>query len=205
MLGVLPFGVAFAQDATEPVEPAEGELEVLTTIGTITGDSATYYGQEITTEGIVEELLNVRTFVLGEEAAVFPNQLLVINNTGSEFDLQLVRGRQVRLVGTVYPSIDEGGMDQLISGAASASATDPMMEATIDPMAMETVEPGMEMTDEVMVEPTMTPENITGDMGNMTEGEHWVDFSLMTLPDEFNNYTIFVLNSLDTITYIEEQ
>ena len=205
VLGVLPFGVAFAQEATEP---AEGEVEVLTTLGTVTGDSASYYGQEITTEGFVEELLNVRVFVLGDRAAVIANQVLVINNTGSEFDLNLVRDQQVRVVGTVYPSIDEGGLGQLSSGAApmvDTADTAPDMAMTEDPMAMETTEPGMEMTEEMMVEPTVTPEDMTGDMRNTTEDEHWVDFSLMTLPDEFNNYTILVLNSLDTITYIEEQ
>lgn len=189
-LTVMPLSFAFSQEATE--SPSTENVEFQTTLEDLTANSADYYGQQVTIEGTIENLLNVRTFVLGEAVAVDNDQVLVINNTGDEFDFRVMDGQLARLTGTVYPSIDEGGMGQLMSGNTD--------------MSVSTVEPGMMATEEMMTEelaPTALPTMEPG-MTDIDQSGR-IDFSTMLLPEEYNVYTIIVLDSLDTLTFIEQQ
>lgn len=147
-------GVALAQ---------EGQV----TISDITGDSAAYYGQTVTVDGVITELLNVRAFVISDQN-IIDNQLLVVNNTGREFDLRVTAGQRVIVTGIVHPHAAEGGLSQIVSalpgpdtgmttGTTNTGAAQP--EATVDP-AMEvtaeaTVDPAMEATAEVMDDASM--------------------------------------------------
>lgn len=215
-IGLFSFGAVAAQDAT--ATPETGNVEVITTLEDLTANSDNYVGQSVTVEGVIEELINVRTFVLGEGAALDDDKVLVINNSGREFDLNITKDQQLRLEATVYPSIDNGGLDQIVG-------MNPMTE-TMEPAAMVTETPMDEtmMTEEAMVtempmdEAMMTEEAtdttvmpptplMDESMSDTTMGDHMydVDFSQMGLPDGYNGYTILVLNSLDTITYIERR
>lgn len=195
-LAVMPLSFAFAQEATEA--PSTENVEFQTTLEDLTANSADFYGQQVTIEGTIENLLNVRTFVLGEAVAVDNDQVLVINNTGEEFDFRVMDGQMARLTGTVYPSINEGGMGQLMSGTTdmSVSTVEPGMMATEEMMT-----PDMAMTEEMAATamPTMEP-----GMTDVDESGR-IDFSTMLLPEEYNVYTIIVLDSLDSLTFIEQQ
>lgn len=130
-------GAVLAQDATPtiPMEgevPAEGEMVEGATLGDVTADSAAYYGQQVTLEGILEEYVNARTFVLGEGAVLFDSKVLVINNSAQEFDPSLVTGERVRITGIVVPSYDEGGFNQVIGNFNGVSRPLP---GTTDPAA----------------------------------------------------------------------
>ena len=117
--------VALAQDATATPMPegAEGIPVEGINLESITADAASYYGQQVTIEGVVEEILNVRAFILGEAAELDNDQILVINTTGEDFDLRLTSGARVIITGTIYPSREEGGFEQLISGAPAMAMT----------------------------------------------------------------------------------
>lgn len=226
VIGLLSFGAVAAQDAT--ATPAGDNVEVITTLEDLTANSDSYVGQEVTLEGVIEELLNVRTFVLGEGAALDNDQVLVINNTGQEFDLNVTRDQQVRLTGTVYPSIENGGVGQFANMNNANQVTEPLEPAdtitetpmvgddaamTEEPMdntmlTEEAIDDAM-MTEEAMQSTDLTPtpmiDTTSPDMG-MNDGHVYTgDFTTMVLPEEFNNFTIIVLTSLDTITYIEVQ
>lgn len=95
--------------------PAEGEFAESATLGDVTANSPAYYGQQVTLEGVLEEYVNARTFVLSEGAVLFDSKVLVINNTPQEFDLNLVTGERVRITGIVMPSYNEGGFSQIIN------------------------------------------------------------------------------------------
>ncbi|MEO8396586.1 MAG: hypothetical protein ABI700_26570 [Chloroflexota bacterium] len=199
IVGLLSFGVVAAQDAT--ATPVSGEnVAVEYALNDVIGNKDQYYGQEITTEGTIEDLVNVRAFVLGEGATVGDGQLLVINNSDATFDLAIKNNQRVRLTGTLYPSFNDGGWDQLagantVNGTA-LMATQDMMMAT--PMATE-----MMMATPMATEMMMATPMATEMMGSMVKGA--VDLSQMYIPDNLRDHTILVLNSLDTITYIQTQ
>ncbi len=183
VLSVAAFSLSIvsAQEVTETPAAPEAPVEVQTSLEDLTANPANYYATEVTVEGTIEDLLNVRTFVLGEAAAIDDDKVLVINNTGIEFDLRVAATQQVRLTGTVYPSITEGGLAQLMSGDSAISTPEPMG------------------TDEVGVDVTEMPEM------NMEVGDAVVDFSAMSLPEDMNGFTIIVLDSLESMTFIEQQ
>lgn len=113
LTAALAFGsVAFAQDAV----PAEGQIG----IGDITADSAAYYGQTVTVQGNVDELVNVRSFVIGGGGLGNP-QLLVLNNSGEEFNIGLTSDAQVIVTGTIYPSYNGGGWDQVLASVGTTN------------------------------------------------------------------------------------
>ncbi|HLV35153.1 MAG TPA: hypothetical protein VKY59_08580 [Spirillospora sp.] len=92
-----------------PVEEVQGEV----TLGAITADSPSYYGQEVVIDGVLSEFLNARTFILSEGAVLFNSAVLVINTSPDEFDLSVVAGERVQVGGVVLPSFEEGGFDQI--------------------------------------------------------------------------------------------
>ncbi|MBK8020783.1 MAG: hypothetical protein IPK19_04970 [Chloroflexi bacterium] len=92
-----------AQDIAGQV--VEGDLE------TVTADTPSFYGQIVTLEGVIEDFLGARMFVLGEAAVLDNDQVLVINNSGHDFAPELMQGSRVVVTGRVLPSytaISEG-------------------------------------------------------------------------------------------------
>ncbi len=130
MAACLMFGaVAYAQDATP--EATAGPL----TLGDVTGgNAANYYGQTVTVDGNVDELVNIRSFLLGGGGLNNP-QVLVLNNSGHEFDIGLSTDANVRVTGTIYPSYNQGGWDQV----SAIAVTGPAMPGMDTSMGMDTM------------------------------------------------------------------
>lgn len=216
ILLTLPLAV-LAQDATptlppegQPVEglpteelpPAEGEPN----LESVTSDPASYYGQEVTFEGVVTELVNVRSFVLGEGAALDDDQVLVLNNSGHEFSLELTRDARVRVTGTIYPAWDQGGWDQVMTLPMGGMTDQPMGEMQVTPVGEEmmTEEAGTttdtEMsTEEPMMEPT--PVSLEGDM--VMPGVTLASYPTAVFEERFPSHTLLVIDSVDDITFVE--
>jgi hypothetical protein len=122
---VISVGFVVAQDATpEATEPAlaptpEGGF----TLENLTADPKSYIGQQVSLEGTVEDMLNVRAFILGENAPIDNDQVLVINTSGKEFDIRLTKGARFRITGTVYASFADGGYAQLIGAGGVPPVT----------------------------------------------------------------------------------
>lgn len=215
ILLALPLTIT-AQEATEiaPVEgvPAEGEP----TLESVTADPASYYGQEVTFEGVVAELVNIRSFLLGEGAAIDDDQVLVLNHTGQEFNIGLTRDARVRVTGTIYPAFDQGGWDQILQ-LPMGGMTDTTTEGTTDEQAgeeMATEEAategaaGAEMaTEEPMAEPTTAPvegEGETTGAEMAPSGVTLAEYPVILLQERFPSHTLLVVDSLDNITFVEE-
>jgi hypothetical protein len=109
----LPEEDPFAEPVdSDPVVPEPVEAGI--TIGDITGDSEAYYGQTVTVEGNVDEFVNIRSFLLGESGLLTRAQLLVVNASGEELPLDVVKDSQVLITGVVYPHFGDGGWDMFI-------------------------------------------------------------------------------------------
>ena len=174
----LVFGTAaVAQDFTPTPDPMVQPDTIqagLLTIGDITADSPAYYGQTATVQGNVDELVNIRSFVIGGGGLGNP-QLLVLNNSGEEFNIGLTQGAEVQVTGVVYPHADERGWEQL-SGAIYIPGTEVEGEAT-----------------EPMIE-----------MGQMRyTGVTLQDYPVSIFMDRFPDHTILLVNSMDDIVFVE--
>ena len=213
MIALLAFtSVTLAQDATATPRPqaAQGIPVEGINLESITADAASHYGQQVTIEGVVEEILNVRAFILGEAAELDNDQILVINNTGEEFDLRLTTGARVIITGTIYPSREQGGFEQLISGAPAMAMTQEAvpLEGDVqltDEVSMDVGAADLQPTEEVGMtegqpEATMMPSegDTGGDMGDGT-----LDLSGMLIPERLNNHTMMQLESVGAIQFIE--
>lgn len=95
----------------------------------LTADAGAYVGQTVRLEGVVDNLLNIRAFVLGEGAALDNDQVLVINTSGEEFDIRLTEGSRFAVTGVVYPSFADGGLTQIVAQIAEMGGTDAMATA----------------------------------------------------------------------------
>jgi hypothetical protein len=275
LVGMFSFGAVAAQEVTPEATP-EINLE------NVTANHESFYGQEVSLTGEIEEFVNPRVFVLGEGAALDDDKVLVINNSDNEWYLWIHKGLNVTVTGVVYPSINQGGLEQIASGnpgmmpTTDASAPG-LTEATLEPDlsmgtgATEAVMPDMSATQDMglmMTEEAMTPMadmNATQDMGlmatpmateatSMSSGDMAAtqdmrmmptqdttmssgdmaatqdmsmttpmptqdsnllatatpeptvtrpDFASMNLPDEYLDYTIIVVGSVDDIVYNE--
>jgi hypothetical protein len=184
--------VMLAQDATPTPQPEDADAVVGEPegVGAVTGDSEEYYGREVTLEGKIEELVNVRSFVLGEGAILFNSQVLVINNTGREFDLRVMADQWVVLTGVVHPSIDEGGLMGLrtLNGDLHMD-TSPMTEAT-------PVTEG-----EAAVTPVPQGEDMAYIPGLYRMEQY--DLSNMWIPERLHRHTIVELTSIESITFVD--
>jgi hypothetical protein len=153
-----------AQDATPEATPAvvaptpEGGF----TLENLTADPKSYYGQQVSLEGVVEDMLNVRAFILGEGAPVDNDQVLVINTSGKEFDIRLTKGARFRIIGTVYASFNDGGYAQLIGASGAPPAT---------PEAAETQEAG-----------STTPLGMSTDIALMFIPANYRTFTIVAVP-----------------------
>jgi len=76
LVAVVLFGAVFVPvNAQEP--------PVTTTLEEITADAQSFYGSEVTLEGVVETFLNVNMFVLAEGATLDDDRVLVIKIAAS--------------------------------------------------------------------------------------------------------------------------
>jgi hypothetical protein len=174
------------------------------TLESVTADSESYLGQEVTLEGIVVEFVNARTFVLGEDAALDSDRVLVINNTDHELDLRIVREQQLRVTGTVVDSYENGGFGELAMRGVqpdhrmTTEMDDTNIPAT-NPEMQPTTDPAMAATPDTAVEaPTVDP--ATMDMSTD------VDLSVMEnfIQEYYANYTIIELTSVSNVEFVEE-
>lgn len=215
VLLMLPLAV-IAQDATptlppeeQPVEelpPVEGipeEVvpleEVEPNLEIVTADPASFYGQEVTFEGVVTELVNIRAFVLGEGAALDDDQVLVLNNSGQEFSIELTRDARVQVTGTIYPAWDQGGWDQVMM-LPMGGMNDLQTGTTTDDQSGEmaaTEEAGMEATEEPMAEP------MSSNSGGAMSGITLASFPMSVLETRFPSHTLLVFDSPDDIAILE--
>lgn len=168
---------SLAQDAP-PIEDDEADGA---TLESVTADPASFYGQQVTLQGVVAEFINARAFVFGEGAVLDNDQVIVINNSPQEFDLRLTLDRRVQLTGTVLPAVQDNGFEQLqnagmihpvmMSGQPTGTDntmnnTDTMPEATTEadmaatPMAEGTTEADMTDDDDT-VQATLEPTSVS--------------------------------------------
>lgn len=209
VLLMLPLAV-IAQDATptlppeeQPVEelpPVEGipeEVvpleEVEPNLEIVTADPASFYGQEVTFEGVVTEMVNIRAFVLGEGAALDDDQVLVLNNSGQEFSIELTRDARVQVTGTIYPAWDQGGWDQVMM-LPMGGMNDLQTGTTTDDQSGE-----MEATEEATEEPMAEPMSSNGAMSGIT----LASFPMSVLETRFPSHTLLVIDSPDDIVILE--
>jgi len=162
-------GLAFAQDET--------------TIADVTGNSLDYYGTEVTLEGVVGELANVKMFALGEGVAVGNALVLVVNNSQEDFSIELMPEVRVTVTGVVFPSItavEDGAQTNF------GEAVNELIDTSDDVFSVEEVPEGDNAEDY---------DNVPQLVDYVYNGN---------LLDGFNNYTIIVIDSADDITYIED-
>lgn len=120
-------------DNPDPVADAIfGETEE-TSLEAVTANTDDFYGDVITLEGEIGEFINLRSFALGESAALDNDLVLVLNNSNTHFDPEIVTEARVRVTGRVYPSItavEEGAQTNF--GAIFDEADENMYEPESD-------------------------------------------------------------------------
>ena len=199
----LPLTVS-AQEATPipeaPVDPG------LPTLESVTADPATYYGQTVMFEGVVAELVNVRSFVLGEGAALDDDQVLVLNNSGQEFNIGLTRDARVSVTGVIYPAFDQGGWDQMLPDINMGAM--PMGDAEDDTseemMGEATEEAGPEDDDMMATEEAEMTGNDLEEMPAI-QGVTLSEYPVILLQERFPSHTLLVVNSVDDIVFVETE
>ena len=163
LVGLLISGSVIAQEDPTPLSPegeapadvAEPIADEGPTLETVTADSTAYYGQEVVLEGVIEEFLNRRTFILGEGAELDNDMVLVINNAAQELPLNLVVGERVQIRGIIAPPYIDGGLEGVLNNYINMTANmvPQQPEVQEEPATEETMtEEGAEAT------PTMAAE-----------------------------------------------
>lgn len=182
--------VSVAQDPTPPpadVQPGQ-------TITDIIGAPENYYGTIVSFEGLVTELVNVKAFVVDDEAFLGTNQVLVINNTGRELPIWITRDARVRVTGVVHPRTSEGGLDALIANSEmNMNMGSPMTEVTAEP----TVEGATDVTP--VAPDTTTVDPMTNEFGNVIQ-----PLSYGVVPERLLDWTIIELVAVEDIMLTEE-
>lgn len=173
--------VAAQEEQTEDTEP---------TLESVAADSASYYGQEITLEGIIQDYLSPHVFVLGEDALIDNDQVLVINRSGQVFSPQLMQNSRVLVTGTIQPSRDAWEAGDVIEGfEVDGEVGSNNYYGTLSNPEMET-----ETDDEMMMN---------------SFGSFDIDMTSLyyngRLMEEYDSYTIFVVTSVDAVTMHEPE
>lgn len=117
--GFSVFWVVSAQDDT---------MTMVTTLEEITADSPAFYGETVTLEGIILDFVNSSSFVLGEDAVIDNDQVLVLNNSGEVLPVQLFTDEFIVITGVVHGSL-EFHVDEMMG---EADADDMEMDMTGD-------------------------------------------------------------------------
>ncbi|MCU0466050.1 MAG: hypothetical protein MUF38_15960 [Anaerolineae bacterium] len=181
--------VSVAQDPTPPpadVQPAQ-------TITDIIGAPENYYGTTVSFEGLVTELVNVKAFVVDDEAFLGTNQVLVINNTGRELPVWITRDARVRVTGIVHPRTSEGGLDALIANSEMNMNMGAPMEVTAEPNVEGATDVTPVAPDTTMVDP------MTSEFGNVIQ-----PLSYGVVPERLLDWTIIELVAVEDIMLTEE-
>lgn len=105
----------------------------------VTANSPDFYGAVVTIEGTISEFVNSYTFVLGEDATLDNDQVLVINNASHPYRPEVMTGARVRITGRVLPSVQavNDGVDSNYDSMfhddmmTAVSGTDDMMDDTM--------------------------------------------------------------------------
>lgn len=130
------------EEADMDMSDTEDDMEMDTTSGAIditleeiAGNSEEYFGQRVTVEGNVETFLNAKSFILGEEAIIDNDQLIVFNMTNETFDLQVSNDVQVVVTGVILPSLTfhEDGIDEATYWQPMEDIHE-MMNFVVDPL-----------------------------------------------------------------------
>lgn len=98
-----------AQDATPEAAPA-GEAQV--TIQEVIDNPDTYVNTPISLSGVVSELVNVRSFLLTEDAALGADSVLVVNNSGQPLPLNLTADERFLVTGMLRSFTRDEGFNQ---------------------------------------------------------------------------------------------
>jgi hypothetical protein len=100
-------------EATEEGETGPGTI---VTLEELTGvDEDEFYGETVTLEGVVMDVVNVYSFILGEDVALDDDQVLVINTSGELLPADLVPDAQATVTGVVANHVSEGGYDEVVA------------------------------------------------------------------------------------------
>lgn len=105
----------------------------------VTAQSEEFYGSIVTVEGKIEAIVSAQIFVLGEDAMIDDDQILMVNNTGEEFTPFMLQDSRVRVTGMVVPSYEEVLAEQEAE-ATPEVAMETTQEATMDGQQMEEIE-----------------------------------------------------------------
>ncbi|MCU0465152.1 MAG: hypothetical protein MUF38_11355 [Anaerolineae bacterium] len=181
--------VSIAQDPTpEPIDPTVNAY----TITDIINSPENYYGSVVNFDGIVSELVNVKAFVVDDEAFLGTNQVLVINNTGSELPVWISRDVRVRVTGVVYPRTSDGGLDQLLANV-NMNVQQPMVEATAE-----------DVTDMTPTAPSESEMEAVDPMPNPFGQGVVHSLSSAIVPERLVEWTIIELTSIEDVLIIQD-
>lgn len=189
------FSLAVAQDentryddvdmitGVDPVAADVSDMAEDATLEGVTSNSPDYYGSVVTFEGNISEFVNSYTFVLGEDATLDNDQVLVINNASHPFNPDVMKGARVQITGRVLPSVE----------AVNDGAT--------------TEYDSMFHDDEMMTDEDTSEEAMTDDeMNNMAMGRYnVVQFAQNGhLTEAYDAFTIVEIVNRDNVTIIEQ-
>lgn len=113
------FWVASAQDDS---------MRLVTTLEELTAESSEFYGETVTLEGTIMEFVNSSSFVLGEDAAIDDDRILVLNNSGEMLPIELFRGDFVVVTGIVHSSL-EVHIDEMLGEADDDNVDSELVDA----------------------------------------------------------------------------
>jgi hypothetical protein len=197
--------VSIAQDPTPMPEGAE--VDPAYTITDIIGAPENYYGTQVSFEGLVTELVNVKAFVVDDEAFLGTNQVLVINNTGSELPIWITRDARVRVTGIVHPRASEGGLDALIANSEmNMNMGSPMAQPTIEPTLEGSTDGATDVTAEapdMMATPVDTMTTPVDPMMNDGFGNRIQPLSYAIVPQRLLDWTIIELTAVEDVILTE--
>lgn len=117
------------------------------TLEDLTAKAELYVGQTVILEGVAEEFVSVKSFLLGEAAALDNDQVLVINTSGDPLPVNIFKGDTLIVTGVVHPSLTmrlEAGEVTLPEDRFAYRRTwvlDTPVEVTVTPDATATTAP----------------------------------------------------------------
>jgi len=71
-------------------------------LDTVLDDPAAFYGQAMTVEGNLSQLVNERMLVISDDDLIGPDELLVLNTADGPFDPAMQEGSRVQVTGTLH-------------------------------------------------------------------------------------------------------
>ncbi len=191
--------VAYAQDEVEE------NADALTPLSQISGNPDEFYGQTVTVEGTIADLLNAQTFELTGEGLFGGGRALVMNETNSTFDPDLTDGRNVRVTGEVTrmvrverePQQNNGEVEDTETATNDDAAMTPSPEGEAMDDATET--PETDSLGEPNVSPVESPALRVDGERSAAQAELFDAFPLQT----YDDITVISIASVDEIIFIE--